>query len=326
MDTTDDILRQHTILVAGGTGFIGQFLLQYLANNHYSVVVLSRSAHQVSLPSQQNSIRFVQWNPADPHADTWRTALDSADAVINLSGAGVFDKRWTTQRKEELLTSRTASTARLVSAMAKAQRKPDVFISASAIGYYGDGGDTVLDETSPTGDDVLAHICCAWEAEAQKTLSLGVRVAMPRIGIVLHPKSGALERMLIPFRLGLGGALGSGKQWFPWIHIRDAVAGLAYPLHQAYRTPNHVREECLQGAYNLTAPHPVTMQEFAQTLGHILRRPSYMPVPAFALRLALGESAQYLLQGQRSTTQKLQSAGFMFEYQNLLPALTDLLV
>ncbi len=204
--------------------------------------------------------------------------------------------------------------------MSSASRKPQLFISASAVGYYGDCGIDNVEESHSAGSDFLAQICLGWEHAALEANAASITAALPRIGIVLHPSGGALERMLLPFRLYVGGALGSGKQYFPWVHFDDTVRGILFPLRQMQQgiVP-------LQGAYNLASPHPVTMHEFAKTLGKVLHRPSLFPVPALALRMVLGESAQYLLQGQKIKPTRLINAGFEFHFPLLASALHHLL-
>ncbi|MBI2095560.1 MAG: TIGR01777 family protein [Candidatus Omnitrophica bacterium] len=245
----------------------------------------------------------------------WPSLVDGAHAVINLAGAPIAEKRWTPRRKKELIQSRLGATRALVDAMAQAKDRPKVFLSASAVGYYGAHGDETLDEASPAGSGFLADLCREWERQALKARAHGVRVVLLRTGIVLSPRGGALAKMLPLFRLGLGGPMGSGRQWMSWIHIDDEVGG----IHKA------LEDGSIQGPVNLTAPDPVSMGGFARTLGKTLHRPALFPVPGFALKLLLGEMSGMLLTGQRVRPGKLLAGGFSFRYPTLESSLVDLL-
>jgi uncharacterized protein (TIGR01777 family) len=316
------------ILLTGGTGFIGQFLVKYLLQEGHTITVLTRSPRSRSIVKDQiapqplssgtmqhGAVQFAQWDARS--VSTWAEHIETTDAVVHLAGEGIFDGRWTPEVKHRLIASRVESTQALVKAMRLASRKPAVFVSASAVGYYGNRHDEPTDESAPAGQGFLADICVRWEQESRAALDCGIRVANPRIGIVLHPKGGALQRMIIPFQLFVGAPLGSGKQWFPWIHIEDAVRGLAFAL-----TAEH-----LNGAYNLASPNPVTMSEFCNALGAALHRPSWqwLAVPEIALELLLGEAASSLTGGQRIVPKVLHDVGFTFLYPDLLPALNHLL-
>lgn len=317
------------IVLTGGTGFIGQFLVKYLLQAGHTITALTRrrpvataqAVHQT--PSSgtsrsgatQGSVQFIQW---DAHSvGTWSEYIETADAVVHLAGESIFGGRWTPEVKRRLIDSRVESTRALVEAMRRASHKPSVFVSASAVGYYGNRHNEPTDESAPAGQGFLADICVQWEKESHAALDCGIRVVNPRIGIVLHPTGGALQKMMLPFQLFIGAPLGSGKQWFPWIHIDDAVRGIAFAL----------TAERLHGAYNLAAANPATMNDFCNALGTALRRPSWqwLAVPEFALELMLGEAASSLTGGQRIIPKVLQDAGFTFLHPDLLPALRHLL-
>jgi uncharacterized protein len=283
------------VLLTGGTGFIGRALSAALVDRRDEVVVVSRHAKAGA----------VGW-------DAIEAEVGRADAVVHLAGEPVADRRWTAARLESIRTSRVESTARVARAILKAARKPRVFVSGSAVGYYGMRSDgAVLDETSPPSDDVLAQIVVAWEAAADPARTV-TRVVHPRTGVVLERGGGALAKMAPPFEMFVGGPLGSGKQWVSWVHLRDEVRALLFALDH----------EALIGPFNVTAPEPVDMDRFAKALGHALHRPSVMRVPAAALRLALGSGlAEVLLTGQRALPRSLLGAGFTFEFPRVDQAL-----
>jgi uncharacterized protein len=239
--------------------------------------------------------------------------LAPADAVVHLAGEPVA-QRWTKAAKKRIVDSRVEGTRRLVSALSTQSKRPRVLVSASAVGYYGSRGDQILTEASSAGDDFLAGLVVAWEEAAQSAESLGIRVVRLRFGMVLGP-GGALAKLLPPFRFGVGGRLGSGHQWMPWIHIEDAVNLILFALSYA----------AIRGAVNVTAPHPVTNEEFTTRLALALHRPAILPVPSFVLKLALGEMSEMLLASQRVLPTVAKSAGFRFQYQELRPALENLL-
>jgi uncharacterized protein (TIGR01777 family) len=292
------------ILITGGTGFIGTALGTVLLNAGHSLTILSRKPQTVRAGVEAWA-SLDQWIP------------DRAfDAVINFAGEPIIGPRWTDRRKQVLWDSRVALTDRLVQGMARAECKPDVLISGSAIGVYGDQGDTVLDEDSGGGgEDFGRRLCVAWEASARQAEDLGVRVCLLRTGLVIGKHGGFLEKMLLPFRLGLGGRIGDGRQWMSWIHLRDHVAMTLFLLE----SPR------LRGVFNATAPEPVTNAEFVRCLAGLLNRPALLPLPAALLKLGLGEMAELLLGGQRVLPRRAQAEGFRFSFETLEPALRDVL-
>jgi uncharacterized protein (TIGR01777 family) len=249
------------------------------------------------------------WQPEQEHIPA--AAFDDVEAVFHLAGEPVAEGRWTAAKKQRIRESRVLGTRQLVASIGGILPRPRVLICASAIGYYGDRGDDVLDETSPGGSGFLAEVCRDWETEALEAEKFGVRVVLARIGLVLAPRGGALERMRTPFRLGLGGKLGSGLQWMSWIQLEDVVGLL---LHAAARKQ-------LRGPLNVVSPNPVTNQEFTRQLARALSRPAVLPVPRLALSLALGEISDVLLESQRVLPRVAQQSGYAFAYPELAPAL-----
>lgn len=290
-------------LVTGATGFIGPRLVERLERP----VVLSRNPQRAS--AELNGIEAHGWDAeaGPPPAD----ALQGVEAVFHLAGDPVAAGRWTAAKKQRIRDSRVVGTRNMVQALAQLDAKPKVLVCASAVGIYGSRGDKELDESATPGDDFLADVCCAWEAEAQEAAKHGIRVANLRIGIVLGRGGGALSKMLTPFRLGLGGRLGDGKQWMPWVHVDD-IAGLL--LHAAAHDEIH-------GPINGVAPSPVTNREFTRILAAVLHRPAILPAPAFALRLALGEMSDLLLASQRVVPRVAQETGYEYRYTDLAAAL-----
>lgn len=289
------------VVVAGGTGFLGTPLVSQLRTSGNEVFVLTRRS---AGPGQ------ITWSP-DGTAGLWAEAVDGADAVINLAGESIAGHRWTPAQKARIRDSRIHATRSLVEAIRASVRKPAVFLSASAVGYYGSRGDDTLNEESAPGDDFLASVCRDWEAEAFEAVG-ATRVVYLRTGLPLARSGGALPRIALPFRFLAGGPLGSGRQYWSWIHRDDWLAMTIWALHTSR----------VSGALNLTAPAPVTNREFAVTLGRVLKRPAFMPTPAFALRLLVGEMADaLLLAGQRVIPVKAEALGFRFRYTALEPAL-----
>lgn len=299
------------ILVTGSTGLVGTALVKSLASDGHTVCRLIRQQSKTTSGSKDGF--DVAWNPATGELGG---AGVGPDAVINLAGASIAGGRWTEKRKELLRTSRIDTTQALVKALAKMDARPRVLVSASAIGIYGDRADEVLTEQSKPGTDFLAGLAGEWEAEAQKAEAIGIRVVLARFGIILARHGGALAKMLLPFKLGAGGRLGSGKQWMSWITLEDVVGIVRFALENG----------AVQGAMNVAAPQPVQNAEFTKTLAQVLHRPALFPAPAFALRLALGEMADaLLLSSQRVNSQKLQQLGYSFLYADLLSALSAVL-
>ena len=298
------------IVVAGGTGFLGSPLTGAWAEEGHDIRVLTRS-----IPSGESrhesgtgvpGITQVGWTP-DGRAGRWAEVLTGADAVINLAGASVAEKRWTPQRKAEIRDSRLLATRSLVAAIGAAGAPPGVFVSMSGVGFYGASGDEPRTEASPAGSDFLAQLCEDWEAEARNGSREGLRLIILRTGTVLEPSGAALAQMMTPFRLFAGGPLGSGRQYMSWIHREDWVEMVRWIV----QTPG------VSGVINATAPHPVTNRQFARALGRAMRRPALLPVPAPALKLVLGEFARYVLTGQRVLPERALALGYHFRYPEL---------
>ncbi len=295
------------VLISGGSGLVGTALTESLRSEGNAVSHLVR-------PGGAASAGDMRWDPASGFINT--KAMEAADAVVNLNGASIGGGRWTPERKKILRTSRVDSTRFLVDTLARLERKPRVFVSASAIGYYGNRGDETLDESSASGSDFLAELCRDWEAEAIRAQASGIRTVLTRFGIILSAKGGALTQMLTPFKLGLGGRLGTGKQWMSWVALDDVVGILRSALSN----------EQASGPVNVVAPNPVQNSEFTRVLASVLHRPAIFPAPAFALRLALGEMADaLLLSSQRVRSERSPAAGYAFRYENLEPALHAIL-
>jgi uncharacterized protein (TIGR01777 family) len=295
------------ILITGGTGFIGSALTRSLTDQGYEVTVLSRNPDSVEKICGPGIKALNNLNQLKPE--------DTFQAIINLAGAPIFDARWSDARKQIIRDSRIGLTRQLVASMARMAVKPELLISGSAIGYYGDQGDTVLTEQSATHKDFSEQLCTDWENEAKKAEQLGVRVCLIRTGLVLAEGGGLLKRMLLPFRLGLGGRLGDGQQWMSWIHRQDWIA-IARLM---------ITDSSMQGAYNATAPDPVTNSEFTRTLAHCLKRPALLPVPAWLLKILLGEMSQLVLGSQRVMPERLLAQGFRFQFPDLSSALNQVL-
>ena len=294
-------------IITGGSGFVGQALGRWLLDQGHAVTALgTRTTFQMP----HHDFRYIQ-------ADTtregdWQAAVAGADMVFNLAGRTIFH-RWSRAYKRKIADSRILTTRNVVAALSG--NASGVLVSASAVGYYGDGGDQPLTEDAPNGDDFLANLSRDWEAEASTAADMGCRVVLARFGIVLGQGGGALEAMLPAYKSFVGGPLGDGRQWFPWIHIEDLVKALLFSAGASG----------LQGAVNMSTPNPVRNRELAQTLGKILKRPARMGMPASMLKLALGEMAAALLAGQRVVPHKLLESGFEFHYPELEGALTHIL-
>lgn len=291
------------ILITGGSGLIGQRITDVLEKKGYQVAWMSRTAHA----GQKTFLWNIDKQEIDPNAIEW------ADAIVHLAGAGIAEKRWTPERKKVILESRTQSARLLFSAMEKAEKRPNAFISASAVGYYGfDTGTTLMDESSPPGSDFLAEVVKAWENEAKKMENLDIRTVMLRTGIVLDAEGGALAEILKP---PVAAPLGSGDQWMSWIHIEDLARIFTFALEKT----------TLQGVYNAVGPNPATNQQLTKEAAYAKGK-TYIGfgVPGFLLRLMLGEMAEMVLGGNRVSCQKIQKAGFQFEFYELSAALKDL--
>jgi len=303
------------IVIAGGRGFLGRALTHVLGGDRHDVTILTRHAAAGAEPSGTPGVRSVAWNP-DGSAGPWAAALDGADAVINLAGDSIGEGRWTATKKAAIHDSRVRATRSLVAAIGQVSAPPHTLLSASAVGYYGTRGDEVLTEAATSGSDFLARVCAEWEEEATRAASPRTRVVVTRTGLVLDRHAGALPRMLTPFRLWAGGRLGSGRQYWPWIHHLDWVALVRFLL----------LNRSVTGAVNASAPNPLTNAEFTSALGRAMRRPALMPAPGFMLRLVLGEMADaLLLSSQRVIPAKAQKLGFTFTYPRLDQALEDIL-
>lgn len=308
------------VVVAGGTGFIGRPLCQSLVERGHIVTVLTRRPSDAA--RLKPSLSVTAWQGGDELAAMdeqrqpgWTAALEGSDAIINLAGEAIAGGRWTANMKARLRSSRVGSTRVLVKACSRLSSPPRQFLSASAIGYYGPRGDEILSEASPSGTGFLAELCRDWEAAALQAEGLGIRVTITRLGVVLGENGGALAMMLPVFRLGLGGPLGSGRQWMSWIHRDDVVSLLVQFLEKR-------QEMIVEGPVNLTAPNPVTNREFSRILGHIVRRPAFLPMPGFILRLLLGQMAEeLLLTGQRVLPERAQRLGLHFHFPELQAAL-----
>lgn len=292
------------VVVTGGTGFLGRALVAALAGRGDEAVVVTRDPSRAELPP---GARGTGW-------DGLATAVDGADAVVNLAGETIA-QRWTAAAKARIVGSRAQAAERVGAALRAAKSPPAVLVNASAVGYYGNRGDEELTEESLAGDGFLAETTLAWERAAREAAPGGVRLVLLRTGFVLGEEGGGLSKMLIPFRFGLGGPLGSGRQWVPWIHRDDLVALLLAAL-------DDVR---FAGPVNATAPAPVPMKELAAALGRVLRRPAFAPAPAFAIRAAMGEMAALVLDGQRALPEKALALGFSFRFPDLEPALREIL-
>jgi uncharacterized protein (TIGR01777 family) len=318
------------VAITGSTGFVGSLLVQQLHGKGHKVVVLARNTAfaQKVFPSEAfPNLEIVAYTPNA--SGSWQSVIASCDGVVNLAGEPIGEGRWTPERKQEILNSRKLGTQKIVEAITNANPKtavatnsstpatrclPTVLINASAIGYYGTSETETFDETSVSGNDFLAQVCQAWEAEARKVKDAGVRLVILRFGIVLG-NGGALAKMIPPFKLFAGGPIGSGRQWFSWIHIDDLVNLIL----QALTKPE------IEGVYNATAPNPVRMADLSHTLARVMNRPSWLPVPAFAIEALLGDGAIVVLEGQQVLPKRTLETGFEYKYPNLQLALRQIL-
>jgi uncharacterized protein len=298
------------ILITSGTGMIGRALTAELRAGGHELWILSRNPQQ-STPVLGTTM--VQW---DSHSTLgWSHLVNEADAIVNLTGENIGAGRWTPARKREIVSSRVKAGQAVTDAIRQASKRPRMLLQASAIGYYGKTGERVLTESDPPGDDFLGQACVAWEGATKAVEDMGVRHVVTRTGLVVARKGGFMDPVLLQYRLFGGGPLGSGRQWWSWILLGDVVRAMRFLIEQ----------DDASGAYNLTAPNPVRMSDFGRAVGSVLRRPHLIPLPAFALKMVLGEMSQLVLEGQRVHPVKLQSAGFEFQYEEIQPALENTL-
>lgn len=303
------------IVIAGGSGFLGQALVRRFAADGHRVQILTRQAVRPGSSDPASPVERISWTP-DGDIGPWAAPCRGADVIVNLAGASLAAGRWSLRRKAQLTASRLLPTRSLATFIAQTDPKPALLLTSSAIGFYGDRGEDVITESAPVGTEFLAELCAGWENQAVRARSFGTRVVPVRTGLVLDPAEGALAKMLLPFRLGVGGRFGSGRQYMSWIHRDDWVSLVRW----AAGVPG------LDGPLNATAPYPVTNAEFARALGRALRRPASLPMPGFALRLLMGEMADaLLLSGQRVTPHRALHLGFHFGYERLDAALAALL-
>ena len=295
------------ILVSGSHGLVGKALVRSLTGDGHEVIRLVRGEHALGSPE-------VGWQPQQGRIDVEH--LEGIHAVVHLAGENIASGRWSAEKKKAIRESRVKGTALLSDALAQLSRPPSVFLSASAIGYYGDRGDESLTEKSAPGKDFLSSVCVEWEEATRPAVEKGIRTVYTRFGIILDPNEGALGKMLPPFRMGVGGRVGDGKQWMSWIALDDVVNGLKFLIE----------DELVQGPVNFVAPEPVRNTEFTATLGRILKRPTFFPIPAFGARLAFGEMADaLLLSSQKVEPSVLEDKGFLFTWPTLEPALRHLI-
>jgi hypothetical protein len=300
------------VIITGASGLIGKQLFKELLNSGDEITIFARdpaSAKQ-KLPGAKD---YVKWDYLE--LDPWQKMVDGKNAIIHLAGANISGKRWTEKYKKEILESRIISTQNLIKAIGNSNNKPECFIISSAVGYYGDAGNETLTEASPSGNDFLSKVCTKWELESHKVDELGIRRVNVRTGVVISADGGALKKMLLPFKFFVGGPLGNGKQWFPWLHIDDIIRIYLFALDN----PN------IQGPLNAVSPGLITMKNFAENIGEVLHRPSIFSVPNIILKIIIGETAEPILASQRVIPEKLLQSGFKFKFENIENALTDLL-
>ena len=289
------------IIITGATGFIGRALSGELASAGYEIIALTRR-HAEAEKILGPDVKVVEWDAAT--ATGWSAFADGATAIINLAGDNIGSGRWTGKKKERILASRLNAGKAVTEATARAEVKPQVLIQASGVGYYGDRGDEILDEDSSNGTGFIADVARQWEQSVREVESLGVRLATIRLGVVLGPNGGVMSRLIRPFRFFVGGHPGSGRQWLPWVHIEDVIGIIRFLIENA---------DC-KGPFNVTAPEPTMSKDFYDTLGKAMHRPAVFPMPAFALKLALGEmAAELLLSSTRVIPKKLLDAGYEFK-------------
>lgn len=303
------------VAITGATGFVGSRLVERLHELGDTILVLTRNpdkARRVFPASVYPNLEIVAYSPKE--SGLWQQSVAGCDGVVNLAGAPLAEERWTPERKREIMDSRKVGTEKLVEAIGAANPKPSVLVNASAIGYYGTSQTATFDEESSPGHDFLAEICKGWEAAAQPVKEVGTRLVILRFGIVLG-MGGAIAKMIAPFKLFAGGPIGSGQQWFSWIHREDLVNLILESLRNSEKT----------GVFNATAPNPVRMSEFSQVFGKVLNRPSWLPVPGFAIEALLGDGAIVVLEGQEVLPRRTLSSGFEYQFPTVRPALEDIL-
>ncbi len=300
------------VIITGGTGLIGRALCVDLVPEGHDVIVLSRNPESVqNMPS---GVRLEQWDARTTHG--WGALVDGADAIINLAGAGIADARWSSKRKEAILNSRVNAGKAIIGAIEQAEQKPRVLLQASAVGYYGaQSGDREITEESAPGNDYLAQVCFDWETSTSAADKMDIRRPILRTGIVLSNDGGAWPRIKLPFTVFAGGPLGRGEQWYPWIHITDEVRAIRFLLENSDAA----------GPFNLSAPTPVTNKALAAAVGNVMGRPAFMPAPAPALKIALGEMSTIVLDGQRAVPKHLLDLGFTYIYPDIEAAVKALL-
>jgi uncharacterized protein (TIGR01777 family) len=299
------------ILITGGTGFVGTQLTSRLIKDNHEVTILSRSAKRSGeIPRE---ISYLQGDPTQK--GSWQEAIKNHDAAINLAGASIFAK-WTEEHKKAIRESRVSTTRNIVEGIPSHPQKQFAFFSTSAVGYYGFCGDEELTEESPHGDDFLARIASEWEGEALKAKEKGARVVITRFGIVMGEKGGALGQMIPLFKKFIGGPIGSGRQWFSWVHIKDLAEAFTLLL----------KHPEISGPVNVCSPNPVRNKDLAKALGKALHRPSFMPAPGFMIKLVLGEFGSVILEGQRVIPKRLLDSGFAFQYPEIDKALQEIVV
>ncbi|WP_100371810.1 TIGR01777 family oxidoreductase [Bacillus sp. FJAT-45037] len=298
------------IAITGGTGFIGSKLTSALTEQGHTVYILTRNPDN---KPEQPSVTYVKWLNEDAEPEK---TLDGIDAVVNLAGESIGDGRWTEERKKRIMSSRIDATREVISLIGKLNKKPKVLVNASATGYYGNSlKETFTEESSPVEQNFLADVVKKWESEAIKAEQFEIRTVFTRFGIVLSKNEGALNRMLLPYKLFAGGSLGSGEQWFSWVHIDDVVGMIIFSL----------TNEQVEGPINVTAPQPLKMNDFGKVVAEVLGRPHWLPAPSFALKIALGEMSTLVLDGQKVLPEKAEILGYPFQFKTLKPALNDLL-